>query len=196
MITQSGQSIWPKRSKFYAGDNVVPSIEDIGFGLSRIVRFAGQTKRFYNVLNHTLTVADIVPKEFMMPALLHDAPEAVVSDVPSPWKTQAAKDYEHELLERMTKVHWGEDRWPWSDEERDVIAQADYIALAAEAHVLGHAEAEKWWPWAPHSHMPMFDLAIALTKQRFATSLLQAADPAYGSLLYLEYVDTALGEAA
>lgn len=142
MITLTGESIWPRGSEH--GDDGVPSLMSIGAGLGRMPRFAGQTQRLYSVLAHTFVVAELVAHEHRAFALLHDAPEAIVGDVPTTWKTDDARAHEADLLERITLDL--DLPWPWPDDAQAAVKLADAAALAAEAHVLGHAEAAKWWP--------------------------------------------------
>lgn len=188
MITQSGVSVWPKGSKYYS-ETAVPSLEDIGWGLGRIVRFGGQTKQWYNVLLHSITVSKIVtdPRAYYY-ALLHDAPEAIVSDVVSTWKGQEAKERENELLELITLSLADQYslEWPWPEHVVDVVAEADHVALAAEAHVLGHAQAQKWWPRHRYADNPRFHLAEDLTREYEKQAVLYVLEPKRGSGLYME----------
>lgn len=75
-------------------------LEDIAQGLSNITRFAGQLGKFYSVAQHSCLVASAVagvlgsepeiPKdelrEMVLKAILHDATEAYMSDIPRPFK--------------------------------------------------------------------------------------------------------------
>lgn len=65
---------------------------DIAHGLSHICRFAGQTTKFYSVAEHCVLVSKALKKRFprniklQLAGLLHDATEAYLLDVPSPFK--------------------------------------------------------------------------------------------------------------
>lgn len=62
-------------------------IRDIARGLSLACRFAGQTRRPYSVAQHSVAVSQMmVPPGLRLPALLHDAHEAWLADVPAPVK--------------------------------------------------------------------------------------------------------------
>jgi 5'-nucleotidase len=77
-------------------------IEDIAHGLARVARWNGQTlgKHAFSVAQHSLLVEEIAkardpdwPPPWRLAALLHDAPEYVVGDLISPFKTAIGLDY-------------------------------------------------------------------------------------------------------
>jgi hypothetical protein len=57
-------------------------IEDIAWHLSMQCRYAGGTTKFYSVAEHCVHVAYAVPFEDAFVGLLHDAPEAYLTDIP------------------------------------------------------------------------------------------------------------------
>lgn len=61
-------------------------IEDIARGLSHECRYSGQLDKFYSVAQHSIECSYIVPSQFKLEALLHDAAEAYCKDIPSPLK--------------------------------------------------------------------------------------------------------------
>ncbi len=89
-------------------------IEDIAQGLSRVARWNGQTKGAwaFSVAQHSLLVEELalgfrpkLEREWCLAALLHDAPEYVVGDLITPFKSAVGDDYK--VLERrlLSAVH-------------------------------------------------------------------------------------------
>lgn len=79
----------------YTGDRCYPllpeetsyNIEDIAHALSNICRYGGHTKYHYSVAQHSLAIAALCDdKQTKLYALLHDASEAYLGDVPRPLK--------------------------------------------------------------------------------------------------------------
>lgn len=92
--TQSGERITP-----LAPDREKINLEDIAHGLSNVGRFAGQGKEFYSVARHSVYVSYEVDargasREAQRYALVHDAAEAYLSDVPGPVK-KSLPGYKH-----------------------------------------------------------------------------------------------------
>ncbi|HTM83247.1 HD family hydrolase [Asticcacaulis sp.] len=93
-------------------------IDDIALGLSRVARWNGQTLGEYgfSVAQHCLVVDDIclhidpaiTPAHRLM-ALLHDAPEYVIGDMISPFKTALGFDYKRfeSHLEQAIFIRFG-----------------------------------------------------------------------------------------
>ncbi len=76
-----------KRMDIDAIDPESIMIEDIACGLSKACRFNGQIIGGpYNVAEHSVHVSRMVPPEDALAGLLHDASEAYLADVASPYK--------------------------------------------------------------------------------------------------------------
>lgn len=139
----------------FAGESVpvdgdgAPELYTIGVSLGRVARFCGHTKLFYTVLGHSLTVAAIMPAEYGIYGLHHDDPEVCMGDVPTPWKTQWARQREHRLLKRIYAQHMP-DLWPVPDEALEALEWADHAALVAEAYALEHPGYGRIWTEEPN----------------------------------------------
>lgn len=57
-------------------------IEDIAQSLSYLCRYKGHCRQFYSVAHHSILVCDNVPDHLKAAAMLHDAAEAYLGDMP------------------------------------------------------------------------------------------------------------------
>lgn len=62
------------------------TIEDIAHSLSMNCRWGGHTGAYYSVAEHSWRVFNLVPEEYRLDALMHDASEAYILDMPKPFK--------------------------------------------------------------------------------------------------------------
>jgi hypothetical protein len=121
-------------------------IEDIALGLARVARWNGQTigEHVFSVAQHVLLVEEIASSlnphwdnHWRLAALLHDAPEYVIGDLISPFKTAIGLDYKAFELRLLDAIH---RRFsipaPLPDEITQAIKHADRIAAYYEATVL------------------------------------------------------------
>jgi 5'-deoxynucleotidase YfbR-like HD superfamily hydrolase len=133
-------------------------IEDIAHGLARVARWNGQTHgdHTFSVAEHSLLVeaaaSDIEPaltREFKLAALLHDAPEYVIGDLISPFKSALALDY-HDFEARLLAAIHRRFSVPVDLPENvtKLIKRADKIAAYYEATGLAgfsHEEARQFF---------------------------------------------------
>lgn len=120
-------------------------IDDIAQALSFVPRFMGQTDTFYSVLTHSVNVASLVPPQFKLAALLHDATEAYIGDVPTPLKDLLGNSYRdvEARLAMAIGTRFGVRCFLHS--LPDVIREADRIMLVTEHHLLQKKAAD--WGW-------------------------------------------------
>ena len=89
-------------------------IEDIAHGLSRVARWNGQTsgEHSFSVAQHSLAVEQCAalrqpawPTAWRLAALLHDAPEYVIGDLISPFKSALGLDYKTFENRLLAAIH-------------------------------------------------------------------------------------------
>lgn len=107
-------------------------IKDIAHALSMTCRFAGMSNAFYSVAEHSVLVADRLPDKYKLWGLLHDASEAYIGDMPSPFKKFFAdyKEIESNIL-KMIVSKYGLD-----SEEPEAVKVVDKRMLHTEARTL------------------------------------------------------------
>jgi len=157
--TLTGRKFWPLEPK--AGDF---HLADIAQGLSNECRFGGQID-FYSVAQHCLLVHHFVDLDTQDPetmdglgrydglrwALLHDAAEAYMKDIPRPHKKwwgayTAAETHVMEMIgKRFGVPSYPGDHWPMPE----IVKRADDDALRTEAGLLYTPERLKLWDHLP-----------------------------------------------
>ena len=89
-------------------------VVDIAHGLARVARWNGQTlgDHAFSVAQHVLIVEEIAAAQnpgwgarWRLAALLHDAPEYVIGDLISPFKTAIGLDYKAFELRLLEAIH-------------------------------------------------------------------------------------------
>lgn len=117
-----------------------PNLIDIAVGLSRMPRFAGQTTRWFSVLDHTmfgLYLIEADPFSYRYDKrwwLLHDAHESMTGDVPTDLKGEELRSLQNSLDARIFGAFY-----PWhegTEEHEARIKELDNRCLRAEARVL------------------------------------------------------------
>ena len=138
-------------------------IIDIAHQLSLTCRFAGACREFYSVAQHSYLMTNLVPDEYKLHALLHDASEAYMPDLPRPMKADLPKFKEMEAT-----ILWA----IWDKYEllgfspKGVIKEADNIMLATEAKEL-MANTDGWAPLPEPSGIPIIPTSSRLAENLF-----------------------------
>ena len=133
-------------------------ISDIAHGLARVARWNGQTTgvHAFSVAQHSLVVETIYARlsgtdnaEWRLAALLHDAPEYVIGDMISPFKSVVGGDYksvERRLHEAVCRRFSLPADLP--EQQTKLIKRADRISAFFEATELAgfsQSEAAKYF---------------------------------------------------
>ena len=133
-------------------------IEDIAHGLARVARWNGQTggRHIFSVAQHSVLVERLVgalmpeaPQRWRLAALLHDAPEYVIGDIISPFKTVLGESYKAVEARILSAVllRFSLPAAP-SPALSKLVKRADRMAAFIEATRLAgfsHAEAERFF---------------------------------------------------
>lgn len=120
-------------------------IEDIAHALSKLCRFNGHCSKFYSVAQHSVLVSEIVPDEFKMAALLHDATEAYACDIPRPLK-KLLPDYRtvYDKVEKAVIGYFMHKGVLKSPEIPDEVHKADLILLCTEKRDITCGQFHNW----------------------------------------------------
>jgi hypothetical protein len=128
-------------------------ISDIAHGLARVARWNGQTggDHAFSVAQHSLLVEAIYSEQAKSPspdqqmaALLHDAPEYVIGDMISPFKSVVGGGYKQVELRLQHAIHIRFSLSPdISEKLKKEIKRADQVAAYFEATLLAGFSAQE-----------------------------------------------------
>lgn len=145
--------------RFYVFDPREEDIDiiDIAHSLSLLCRFNGHCSRFYSVAEHSILMAACIEQEGgsrqqCLEAIVHDGPEAYLSDVPRPIKHSPEMLPYREAEKRVERMLFGKFGLPWP--MSTFIKWHDNRALMTErrdlvpnAHMTGWTGKEApFWP--------------------------------------------------
>lgn len=113
---------------------------DIASGLGNECRYAGQCRYFYSVAQHSVITSQIVAPEHALEALLHDAAEAYLKDIPRPLK-QLLPDYRaiEARVDAAIRQKFG-----LPAEQSQAVKDADLVLLATERRDLMPQDPTDW----------------------------------------------------
>jgi hypothetical protein len=127
ILTYTGKQFWPTDPN---PDDIC--IEDIAHSLANLCRYAGHCEDFYSVAEHSCLIAEKAPPSFRKWALLHDATEAYIVDLPRPVKTtDVIYRMVEEKLQKAVAQHFD---LPWPIPE-EVIELDNRILLNERAEL-------------------------------------------------------------
>lgn len=134
--TYTGRAFYPMDAR---PEDIDPA--DIAHALSMLCRYGGHVRRFYSVAEHCVLMSHAVSPENALWALLHDATEAYLVDLPRPIK-RTLPDYgvaEQRLMYVIAQ------RFGIVPEEPFEVKQADNCILVDECERLMAKVPESLW---------------------------------------------------
>lgn len=161
--TASGLPFWPLDPQ---PEDI--RIFDIAVHLSRICRFGGalhpDLTGIYSVAQHSVLVSRVVPPEFALEGLLHDAAEAYVGDMVKPLKTML-EDYQaiEKIVDRAIRRKWDLPRKISKE-----VKEADRRVFATEVKTLVPSWQGKT-PW--QATLDPFDFEVQVVTPKRARDL-------------------------
>ena len=143
-------------------------LEDIAHALSNLCRFGGHCREFYSVAQHSVLAARCAPIGLQAQALLHDATEAYLVDVPRPIKRNLTgyaeieeglariigQRFGVELVDLRREVKEIDERMLFT-EKRDLMKPAPAPWSIAQG-VVSEPYEEQIVPWAPRDCKRLF----------------------------------------
>lgn len=165
ICTFTGKAFWPLDPRV---DDV--DVQDVAHALSCLCRFNGHVRVFYSVAQHSVECAELAMAFNRRPAvqlraLLHDAAEAYLADVPRPVKGYLP-GY-RELEREVDRVAWrglcpSRLALAITDEEEALVRSIDDAVLSTERRDLMPPTGRPWKdlpPPLPHRIVPMLSVS-------------------------------------
>lgn len=111
-------------------------IRDIAHSLALKTRYNGQCQNFYSIAQHSVYVAKLIMENWESPvlrlqALLHDAAEAYLQDIPRPLKHTPQMQFYRDAENNLQQIIF--QRFNLDPELDPTIKEADYEMFARES---------------------------------------------------------------
>jgi len=141
--TYGGRKVWLDDEHFHP-ESI--NFWDIYIALPHINRYSGHTRYPYSVAQHCVLLSRAVERAGMdldhqKWALIHDWPEAFISDIPRPFKKAMLKitELDNRILGVLARRYGLPEKMP------DVLDEWDQRMCRNEMDVFGNQKNEPWW---------------------------------------------------
>jgi hypothetical protein len=152
-------------------------LQDIAGALSKLCRFGGHCNQFYSVAEHSILASEIMRQRnesdlaLIRWALLHDASEAYVVDIPRPAKLQLAEYMKIEDAIQRAVAERFDLPWPMPQEVHEV----DRSILSLELRAYMPAQPDHLLPVMPTMKSAVVLPAVTLSHEDAKRSFLEKA---------------------
>lgn len=140
-------------------------ITDIAHSLSNLCRFGGHTRKFYSVAEHSIHCSRTCDSALALCALLHDASEAYMVDIPRPIKIQPEFSIYRQLEENLSRAI--ADRFNFDFDLFEIIKPVDSFMCYVEAYNLMPQDGEFQWPDCPDKELQLNYWSPSVAKLEF-----------------------------
>lgn len=141
------QTFTGKKFKPFATTKEMIDIHDIAHSLAMQCRFNGHCEQFYSIAEHSWHVSYLVPAQYALDGLLHDAAEAYVGDILKPIKNWFP---EYEGMEDHI-MYTIANKYGISHKMPDCVRDADVHMLNIEIDQIMKSPPASWrLPTMPH----------------------------------------------
>lgn len=137
-------------------------IRDIAHALAVTPRFSGHTSRFYSVAAHSCMVSCLSDEGYKLQGLMHDATEAYLTDMPTPFK-RAMPQYA-EAEKRIWKAICA--KFGLDEELHASVKRADRMCLMKEADALQPHRSD-WGPDYEHHERAPKILSVYVDPKKY-----------------------------
>lgn len=148
---------------------------DISCGLAHECRYGNQLRNWYDVAQHSVLVASILPQELKFQGLMHDAPEAYIGDMTRPNKLELP-DYRR-LEDRVWRAIATRFGLPFDLDPR--VKEADDAVLMAERNHLFPDDKDIWTIKAKPASVVIQDIDYRESERLFLEAFHQLTNGAF-----------------
>ena len=132
------------------------NIADIAHALSQVNRFTGHTIQPYSVAEHSVHVANLLPDEYKLEGLLHDASEAYIADMATPVKHHQSMEMYRAIENDVQKECYNAFGIKPNQYSHMIVKQADRVMLKVEVLSLMKQPLKgAWVPLIESIHLPV-----------------------------------------
>ncbi len=142
-----------KRVDCHSPDPSQICIDDIAHHLANTNRFGGSIYEPYSVAQHCVLMSRMCPPGLALECLMHDAAEAYLGDMPSPYKSEMPQFGTFEArFEKAIRAAFGLP----GDHHPEAVKHWDNVMLMTEARDFGLS----WYGTKKHTGMPSAHPAV------------------------------------
>ena len=160
------------------------NVVDIAHALSQVNRFTGHTRKAYNVAEHSCHVASLLPDEYKLEGLLHDASEAYIADMATPVKHSNSMEKYRDIEYRIQTICYCAFKIIPTTKSHSEVKDADRTMLKVEAlSLMKQPLLGAWVPLIESIHLPIHPIPRCWTSEYSEERFLDMFDRLYKNVV-------------